>query len=84
MPTEAERWQNYMLVQTAIAGLRTDAALVACIDATSGVLGFASTSVEEADRLVEAIVGDLKKSIRDNWEYTREARARAGVPVAKG
>jgi hypothetical protein len=71
----------YLQLQTLLAGHSTKDALQALCDSLSSVAGFAVDDLATAEQLIDELAPDIKKTIRENWDYLSEVRAAAGAGV---
>lgn len=66
-------------IQTVLAGHPVGTVLPAMADSFAAVIAFAADNRPAAEKMVDDFVGDLKRTIAENWEYIRSLRARASA-----
>lgn len=76
---DAERRKLYEDLQMVCAGHTVEACIAALTDSLGSTIAFAADTIDQADKIVDLTGGDLKKAIRDNWDYLREVRAQSGL-----
>ena len=82
MPTEttparsgsSERHALYKAIQMQCTGHRAGDVL----QALGSAVGFLASDLEQADELIDSLPADLKRIVRDNWEYLLEVKAMSG------
>lgn len=69
-------------IQMVVAGHSVTTVLGEQMISMAATIGFASSDLAAADDLVDTIAEDLKRSIRENWDYLQQTRlASAGGAV---
>ena len=78
------REEVFMLIQSAIAGQCIADALPALVDALAGFAGYIADSPADAEIIIEELVPDLKRAMRENWrEIQRARRSTNGSPARR-
>jgi hypothetical protein len=67
-----------------MAGHPVNVTIAANCDSLASALGFAASSLAEADTLVDAFAADIKLSIRTNWNYLQAMRLQSLNGVSHG
>ena len=86
MPTEttparsgsSERHALYKAIQMQCTGHRAGDVLQALGASMASAVGFLASDLEQADELIDSLPADLKRIVRDNWEYLLEVKAMSG------
>lgn len=68
----------YEQLQTLLAGERAEDCMQALCDSLASAIGFVVEDMAEADRMIDSLPADLKRTVRENWAYLREIRATSG------
>lgn len=66
-----------MRLQNVVRGEEMGPALEAAVDLLAGLIGVAATDRDHADKLVDALCGDVRRGIAHNWDELRQSRASA-------
>lgn len=67
----------YEDLQMQVAGHPVLDTVEALSDSLASSVAFAATSIENADQIIDNLARDMKKTVRDNWEYVRSVAANA-------
>lgn len=70
-------------IQMIVAGHTVEDGLTAQLTSLAASIGFAATDLANADELVDGLAGDLKRTIRQNWDYVRSIRAASAADAGK-
>lgn len=73
--TVKDRNELHEQLQRLLAGHPLDLVYSVASDAVAISISLMSETLEEADKVIEDGVADFKRTIRLNWEATRESRA---------
>ena len=77
---EAEDQATQQLLQQmqfVCSGHDLDIALTASIAHLAAVIGFSSSSQDEADKMIDYFLSHARRHVRANWADSREARSRS-------
>lgn len=80
---QTPRDEVFARIQVAIAGHRIEDALPAFVDAFAGLAGYTADSPDEADMLIDALMPEVKRAIRENWDEIERARGCGGASLSR-
>lgn len=77
-PPDDERALLFGQMQTLGAGHSSMAFVRAALDSAAIAVAFLAADRAAADAVIAALLPDMKRTMSDNWDVVREARAQAG------
>lgn len=81
-PSEADQMaanQLHLQIQTLCAGNTAAVVLMALCQSSAAAIGFSSPSPQRAAHLVDSFGKDMKRQIRENWDYLLQVKAQATI-----